>query len=203
MPRSVFVFWDNSNIFISAKTVARGFEGDSAYYQIRIDFDHMMQLARANRPLEYALAVGSVPPPMRHVWNRMEQAGVQVELFERGTESQREQAVDQALQVQMLRKAFDYNGNPGIAVVLTGDGQGFMDGVGFHADLDRMHARGWGVEVIAWEQTCNPRMREWARNVGEFIALEDYYHSVTFTEEDNKPIRYARPVDLSGRRMVP
>jgi len=96
MPRSVFVFWDNSNIFISAKTVARGFEGDSAYYQIRIDFDHMMQLARANRPLEYALAVGSVPPPMRHVWNRMEQAGVQVELFERGTESQREQAVDQA-----------------------------------------------------------------------------------------------------------
>ena len=53
----------------------------------------------------------------------------------------REQGVDQALQTAMLRDAFDYNGNPGIAVMLTGDGSGFDDGVGFHADLERMYNR--------------------------------------------------------------
>ena len=51
----------------------------------------------------------------------------------------REQGVDQALQTAMLRDGFDYNGDPGIIVMLTGDGAGFDDGVGFHADMERMH----------------------------------------------------------------
>jgi len=118
--KSIFVFWDNSNIFISAKTVAAEREGGDAPYQIRIQFDNLLQLAAAERNIEFAIAVGSVPPPLRHVWNRLEGAGVKIELFERGALSAREQAIDQALQVHMLRKAFDYNGRPGIAVVLTG-----------------------------------------------------------------------------------
>src|SRR5206468_4283618 len=99
--KSVFVFWDNSNIFISAKTVSAEREGGDAPYQIRIQFDHLLQLAVAGRKLEFAIAVGSVPPPLRHVWNRLEAAGVKVELFERGAMSSREQAIDQALQVHM------------------------------------------------------------------------------------------------------
>ena len=159
--KPVFVFWDNSNIFISAKTIATDREGIDAGYQVRIQFDNLLKLAVADRPLEFGMAVGSVPPPLRHVWNRLEQAGGKVELFERGAMSSREQAVDQALQVHMLRKAFDYNGTPGIAVVLTGDGSGFLDGVGFHAELERARPRGWGVEVLAWEKTCNPGLKKW------------------------------------------
>ena len=202
MPKKVFIFWDNSNIFISAKTVAAEREGADAYYQVRIGFENMKQLAAAGREIEYAVAVGSVPPPLRHVWNQMEKAGVKVELFERGAESDREQAVDQALQVHMLRKAFDYNGAPGIAVVLTGDGKGFMDGVGFHADLERMQRRGWGIEVLAWEKTCNRRMREWSEQIGVFVPLEDYYESVTFTDDEGGVIRRVKPLDLSKRKTV-
>ena len=200
--KPVFVFWDNSNIFISAKTVATEREGVDASYQIRIQFDNMLKLALANRPLEFAVAVGSVPPPLRHVWNRLEQAGVKVELFERGAMSAREQAVDQALQVHMLRKAFDYNGHPGIAVVLTGDGAGFLDGVGFHADLERMHKRGWGIEVLAWERTCNPRLKKWVETVGVFVPLEEYYNSVTFTEIETGTVRGHQPLDLSNRQTA-
>lgn len=200
--KPVFVFWDNSNIFISAKTVATEREGIDAGYQVRIQFDNLLQLAVANRPFEFAIAVGSVPPPLRHVWNQLERAGVKVELFERGAMSAREQAIDQALQVHMLRKAFDYNGKPGIAVVLTGDGAGFLDGVGFHADLERMHRRGWGVEVLAWEKTCNTRLRAWAESVGVFVGLEDYYESVTFTEDDKGALRRALPLDLANRKTA-
>jgi hypothetical protein len=200
--KKVFVFWDNSNIFISAKTVAAEREGGDASYQIRIQFDNLLELAVASRPLEYGIAVGSVPPPLRHVWNRLEQAGVRVELFERGSLSSREQAVDQALQTHMLRKALDYNGTPGIAVTLTGDGAGFLDGVGFHADLERMHRKGWGVEVLAWERTCNPRLREWAEKIGVFVPLEDHYDSITFTEDESGAIRRAKPNDLTRRRTT-
>jgi hypothetical protein len=200
--KPVFVFWDNSNIFISAKTIATDREGIDAGYQVRIQFDNLLKLAVADRPLEFGMAVGSVPPPLRHVWNRLEQAGVKVELFERGAMSSREQAVDQALQVHMLRKAFDYNGTPGIAVVLTGDGSGFLDGVGFHADLERMHRRGWGVEVLAWEKTCNSRLKKWVESVGVFIALEEYYESITFTEDEKGVLRRAVPLDLSKRKTA-
>ena len=200
--KEAFIFLDNSNIFVSAKNVATAREGVDAGYQVRIQFDNLLRLASADRTVGFAVAVGSVPPPLRHVWNRLEQAGVRVELFERGAMSNREQAIDQALQVHMLRTAFDRNGNPGTAVVLTGDGAGFLDGVGFHADLERMHKRGWGIEVLAWERTCNARLKNWVNQVGVFVPLEDYYDSITFTEDDTGVLRKSTVLDLSNRTLA-
>ena len=189
-----FIYWDNSNIFISAQQVAIDREGEAARYRIRIHFRNLLKLACADRPIEHAIAVGSIPPELRHVWNQME----------KGAMHHREQGVDQALQTAMLRDAFDYNGDPGIAVMLTGDGAGFDDGVGFHADLERMRRRGWRVEVLSWRHSCNRAMRRWAEQNGTFVALDDHYESVTFLEPPapGRPLaepRAALPVDL-GRR---
>jgi hypothetical protein len=202
MKDDAFIFLDNSNIFFSAKTVATEKEGVDAGYQVRIQFDNLLKLAAAGRKVEYAIAVGSVPPALRHVWNMLERAGVKVELFERGALSNREQAIDQALQVHMLRTAFDRNGDPGTAVVLTGDGAGFLDGIGFHADLERMHRRGWKIEVLAWERTCNSRLKTWVNTVGTFVSLEDFYDSITFTEDMNGVLRRSAPLDLSKRKTA-
>lgn len=201
--KKAFIFWDNSNIFIGAKDIADIREGLDARYQVRIDFENLLALAHANWQVELAIAVGSIPPELRHVWNRLEGTGVTIELYERGSQSEREQAIDQALQVHMLRTAFDYNGEPGTVVMLTGDGKGFMDGVGFHADLERMHSRGWNVEVLAWDQSCNRRMKEWARKIGIYIPLEDFYENITFTEEFHRVIRRSVALDLSKRPMSP
>lgn len=200
----VFIYWDNSNIYISAQQVARELEGEDARPRMHIDFRNLMELARAGREIEHALAVGSIPPELRHVWNRLENEGISVHLLERGAMQGREQGVDQFLQSAMLRDALDYNGDPGIVVMLTGDGAGFDDGVGFHADLERMRNRGWRIEVLSWRHSCNRRMREWAKRNGKFIALDDFYGSVTFLErpEPGEPIayrRYVAPVDLGKR----
>ena len=200
----VFVYWDDSNIFISARMVAAEREGEAARARIRIHFRNLLELARAGREIEHAVAVGSIPPELRHVWNRLENEGVTVHLLERGAMQGREQGVDQTLQTAMLRDAFDYNGDPGIVVMLTGDGAGFHDGVGFHADLERMHRRGWRIEVLSWRHSCNRRMREWAEQNGKFVALDDFYDSVTFLEPPTpgQPAaepRYAVPIDLGKR----
>ena len=202
--KKVFVYWDNSNIFISAKDVAVEMEGEAARFRVRIDFRNLLELARAGREIEHAVAVGSIPPELRHVWNRLENAGVTVQLLERGAMRGGEQGVDQTLQTAMLRDAFDHNGDPGTAVLLTGDGAGFDSGVGFHADLKRMHQRGWRIEVLSWRRSCNRRMREWAEENGKFVALDDFYESVTFLErpapgEPLANVRLPVPVDLSKR----
>ena len=200
----VFIYWDNSNIFVSVQEIAAEREGAGARRRVRIDFRNMLELAHAGREIEHAVAVGSIPPELRHVWNRLENLGVTVQLLERGAMGGREQGVDQALQVAMLRDMADYNGDPGIVAMLTGDGAGFVDGVGFHADLERMRRRGWRIEVISWRYSCNRRMREWAEENGKFIALDDFYDSVTFLErpDPGQPVaepRDAVPIDLARR----
>ena len=200
----VFIYWDNSNIFVSVQEIAAEREGAGARRRVRIDFRNMLELAHAGRAIEHAVAVGSIPPELRHVWNRLENLGVTVQLLERGAMGGREQGVDQALQVAMLRDMADYNGDPGIVAMLTGDGAGFADGVGFHADLERMRRRGWRIEVISWRYSCNRRMREWAEENGKFIALDDFYDSVTFLErpDPGQPVaepRDAVPIDLARR----
>lgn len=156
----VFIYWDDSNIFIGTQQVATEREGEAVHSRVCIHFRNLLELTRAGRETEHAVAVGSIPPELRHVWNRLENEGVTIHLLERGAMQGREQGVDQVLQTAMLRDGFDYNGDPGIAVLLTGDGAGFDDGVGFHADLERMRRRDWRIEVVSWRHSCNRRMRE-------------------------------------------
>ena len=196
----VFIYWDNSNTHISAQQVAVDLEGADARPRVRIDFRNMLELARAEREIGHAVAVGSIPPELRYVWNELENEDVSVQFLDSGAE----QGVDQSLQNAMLRDGLDHIRDPGIMVLLTGDGSGFYAGVGFHADLERLHRRGWRIEVLSWRHSCNRRMREWAEDNGKFIALDDYYHSVTFLErpEPGEPLanrRYTSPLDLSQR----
>ncbi len=201
----VFIYWDNSNIFHEAQRIAEEREEHNARYRVRIKFENMLRLAHADRPIEKALAVGSVPPEMQHLWNRMERDGVEVRLFDRGDPNRGEQNIpDRILQLKMLEDALDYNGDPGIVVLLTGDGAGYLEGTGFHSTLERMHKRQWRLEILSWEHSCNQRMLKWAKENGIFIALDDFYQSITLLEpsrpgfdfaEDRSPV----PLDLSRR----
>ena len=205
----VFICWDNSNIFHEAQRLAEEFEGGpDARYRVRIHFDNLLRLAHADRPVQRALAAGSVPPEMRQLWNRMEEQGVQVQLFDRGDPRRGEQEVpDQALQLQMLRDALEFNGDPGIVVLLTGDGAGYFEGGGFHRTLEAMRERDWRIEVLSWAHACNQRMRRWAEANALFVSLDDFYGSITFTEPSRPGhelalARKQAPFDLDRRRCT-
>ncbi len=203
---SVFIYWDNSNIFHEAQRLTgERNEGAGARYRVRINFDNMLRLAHADRPTEKAFVAGSVPPEMRQLWNRMESKGVEVQLFDRGSPGREEQEIpDRVLQLRMLEDALDYNGDPGIVVLLTGDGAGYLEGAGFHSTLERMHKRGWRVEILSWAHSCNQRMRKWAEKNGVFIALDDFYEAITFMEPSSPgfelaPARESAELDLLRR----
>lgn len=211
---SVFIYWDTSNIFIEAQRLAEERESaPGARYRIRINFDAILRLAHAERDMHHAVAAGSVPPEMRQLWNRLENSGVEVKLFDRGAPGRGEQEVpDRLLQLRMLEDALDHNGDPGIAVLLTGDGMGYIEGAGFHSTLERMHRKGWRIEILSWERSCNQRMRRWAEENGVFVALDDFYEAITFSEPSRPdplhpdfefvPARDSAPLDLARREMA-
>ncbi len=207
MMEETFVYWDNSNVFVEAQRIAeeRNQHVD-ARYRVRINFDNLLRLAHADRPLRKAMVAGSVPPELRQLWNRMENRGVEVRLFNRIRSDLGEQEIpDRLLQLQMLEDAMDYD--PGIVALLTGDGAGYLEGAGFHSTLQRMHRRGWRVEILSWAHSCNFRMREWAERNGVFVALDDFYDSITFLEPSAPGHRLASsrdsaPLDLSQRALA-
>ena len=180
----VLIYWDNSNIFHEAQRLAEEQEeGPDARFRVRIHFENLLRLAHADRPMQKAVAAGSLPPEMRQLWNRMESHGVEVKLFDRGAADRGEQEVpDRLLQLRMLEDAIDFNGDPGIVVLLTGDGTGYREGEGFHSTLERMHKRGWRIEILSWAHAVKSQMRRWAEANGIFVALDDFYSSITFLE---------------------
>jgi len=205
----VFVYWDNSNIFHEAQRFAiERNEGPNARYRVRVNFENILRLAHADRPLERALAAGSVPPELRHLWNRLDELGVDVALFDRGEPGRGEQNMpDRVLQLRMLEDALDYNGDPGIVALLTGDGAGYMEGAGFHSTLERMHKRGWRIEILSWAHSCNQRMRSWAQEHGVFVPLDDFYEAITFMEPSRPGHEFAHErrsseLDLSRRPVA-
>ncbi len=189
----VHIVWDNSNIFVSGKKLC-----DRQEYKpgpFRIHFQHLIDLAADGRPIEQVFCVGSVPPPTDAVWGHIERlTGKKPELYERGAASGTEQAVDQALQTRMLRLGYDYD-PPETIVLLSGDGRGFEEGIGFFADIRRLHRVGWNVEVLAWNDSVKREMREWAESDGTFVPLDIFYSSVTYLEE----LRPVKALDLTGR----
>ncbi len=205
----VFLYLDNSNIFHAAQDLADERNGDpNARYRVRIDFANLLRLAHADRPLTKALAAGSIPPALSLLWNQLRRAGVEVHLYDRGEPGRGEQQTpDYWLQLRMLEDATDYIDDPGIVVLLTGDGAGYNDGRGFHRTLERMHRMGWRVELLSWEHSANPRMMEWAAANGVFVPLDDYYETITYTNSprigyEPAPSRDATELDLSNRPLA-
>src|SRR5579864_2547873 len=133
----VRLFWDNSNIFIPAQPIAARVDGLYADRRLRIHFENLFKLAHAGRPVDSAVCVGSRSVVSPGIVHRLGLPNLSLEFYERGLATRKEQGVDQCLQVHMLRAAMDVP-TPGVAVLLTGDGAGYADGVGYHADLERL-----------------------------------------------------------------
>lgn len=206
---SVFIYWDNSNVFHEVQRLAEECdEAPNARFRVRLNFDNLLRLAQADRPLVRAFAAGSIPPETRQLWNRMENKGLQASLFDRGGAGQGARDLPNwMLQFRMLEDALDFNGDPGIAVLLTGDGAGYLEGAGFHRALERMRRKGWRVEVLSWAQACNARLRKWAEAEGIFVPLEEHYEAVTFLEPSRPGHEFAQPrrsapLDLARRPTV-
>ncbi len=204
--RNAFIYWDNSDIFIEAQRLAEQVENSpNARQLVRVHFENMYELARAGRDVGNAVVAGSVPPELRNLWNRLENLGIRVILYDRESSTRGEQEVpDNYLQKQMLLDCIKNIDNPGTIVLLTGDGAGYEKGNGFHVVLEELQAIGWHIEVLSWRNSCRRDMREWVEENGLFIALDDFYHAITFVEQSRPGFeiscgRSQSELDLSNR----
>ena len=191
---STYVFIDNSNIWISAQKLC--YQKESSEYALRLYINNLKLLAGCNRRnIQYKI-FGSLNMNKNTVWS-LEKDDQTIHQYERGMFSNSEQAVDEAIQLSMYRAMMEEK-EPGVAVLLTGDGKGYSEGVGFVKTLEDMYRQGWGIEVLSWGFSCHHDLREFAEKNGVFINLDDYYEEITYL----KNFRYSKPLSLVSRKMA-
>jgi hypothetical protein len=199
---TVHIFWDHSNLFLSARGCCddRGAGKEPGHrLDARVHFQRMFEFAAAGRTVERAVAVGSIPPGLSALWAKLKGAGIDIELQERGAESGKEQAVDEALQLQMLRSVLDRGDRPAVAVLLSGDKD-------FYEDVKRMLDRGWGVEILCFGGSLSRRLRNLATKShgrAKYVDLDGWYRQLVYLQGlDEEIMRPADPLNLTGRPRV-
>lgn len=180
----MYIFWDNSNIHISGLKVMEEKEPTQTKELFRTNFKNLFELVRNNRHVDEAYLSGSIPPPNVSLWGYLQNMGIKLQLLNRTADGCEQESVDMSLQTMMLRTAIDNISSPSTIAVLTGDGAGKQLGEGFLTDLKRIKSMGWNIEVYAWETSCNRYLKEYVEENGKFVALDDYYYSITYLKED-------------------
>ena len=196
----MFIFWDNSNIHISGLNVMLEKEPLQQRELFRTNFKNLFSLVKNNRKVDAAFLSGSIPPPNNALWDYLRNMGINLQLLNKTADGTEQESVDMSLQTMMLRTAIDNINSHSTIAVLTGDGAGKQLGEGFLTDLKRIKDLGWEIEVYAWKNSCNRYLKAYAEQNGKFIALDDYYYSITYLKEDRynptgEPVRAS--VDLN------
>jgi len=188
----VCIYVDNSNIYIGGQEAAKRRKEDS--FSLRLDFKNFLHLITLgeNRFDELVWA-GSGPPEMEELFESIRSQGADVQLIPRSPTGENE-TVDMAMQLAMYRHHRKYRDTPGTIVLCTGDGKGFHEEKGFLYDVQGFIEDGWILNLYSWNITCHKRLKEFAKQHGYYVPLEDHYKSVTFIQDG----RHAKSVKLQA-----
>lgn len=171
----LFLFIDNSNLFIEMRRVAQlvfGYD-DNLLRRVRVDYGRLLDYVKKERELKDAMLVGSKPPPNDSLWAKLRQLGIELKIYERSPYTDREREVDQEL-VNCIRDAMEENDPPGVIALVSGDG-------GYLTTLERCIKRQWTVEIYFWRQAAAALKR---LEGATFFNLNPDFEKITFREPD-------------------
>lgn len=174
----LFVYVDNSNVWIEGRRASAVAKGMTPSFQDAFDdkvtdpswtydFGRLYELACADaEQVGRSLLLGSRPPANDSLWDMAQNAGFEVEVFDRNA-ANREKQVDTGLVTRMMSDSYEHMQTrvPDVmAVLFSGD----RDYVPTVRDLQR---RGIKVRVVFWTHAVSRELRETA---DEFISLDEH-----------------------------
>lgn len=173
MAEKVFVYVDNSNIWIEGKKVSGQAQNPptESDYWYRVESGKLLNHVLAGRTLaEPPTLYGSIPPPNDSVWNKIRDAGFDVKLFERNVRN-REKGLDMEIGLDMNDKSRDVT-PPATMILVAGDAD-------YVPVLNRVRGRGWKVEVWYWSNAADNLQKAADR----FVSLNPDVYKIGFREQ--------------------
>lgn len=186
----IWIFVDNSNIWIEAKSYISTFKGFKAHEdpRIRINFGNLINVIAEDRTIAKCFLFGSdyKPSTADTVWQKGVDDGFKVIVDEKS--ERKEKKVDVRLCVGALTTVHKQK-TKGTIVLATGDAD-------FIPLVEKILDDGWKVEVISWEHALSNdyrHLKEDYKCCFKLRYLNEHAETVTFTEY-NPPDTYSNPI---------
>lgn len=176
----VYFYLDFKNIWRGAVNFANR-QAVSGCCKVRIDAANLKRLVRGQRQWGLGYGALALPEPANALKTRFLEHQIQLDVFESGRNSGREQGVDQIIQGE-IRKLLSQRTPRGVVALATGDGNGHQFGQVFLPVLDDLHEAGFTIEVYSWRESLNRALRKWAERDGKLVELDDWFHEITFLQ---------------------
>jgi hypothetical protein len=168
--KSLYVFVDNSNIWIEGKKVA-GLNKRSPVpsdWRYRIDYGKLLDLVQGARTLgEVPKLYGSEPPPVDTVWQRIKECGFDVTLFKRNIYN-KEKGLDMKMGMDMIMLAMRVK-PPGTIAIVAGDAD-------YEPIIVQAKTMGWEMEVWYWSNAAQNIQKVASR----FVSLNAHLYNIGF-----------------------
>lgn len=192
MKRPICIYVDNSNIYIGGQETAKLKNEDA--FNFRIAFNHFLFLITGGTfEFDELVWAGSGEQGIEDIFENMRKQGVDLQIIPRSASGEHE-TVDQAIQLSMYRHHRKYKNTPGTIVLCTGDGKGYHEEKGFLYDVQGFTEDGWKLVLFSWDHVCHQQLKQFAKQHGAYIPLEEYYDSITFIKDG----RHATEVVFKG-----
>jgi hypothetical protein len=170
--RSLYVFVDNSNLWIQGKKVS----GQSRHkpipsnYRYRIDYGRLLALVQGARILgAIPKLYGSEPPPNDSVWERIKEYGFDVTVFRRNIYN-KEKGLDMKMGMDITMLLMRVKPPATIAIV-AGDAD-------YEPIITQSKEMGWEVEVWYWGKAA----RNIKRAATYYKMLDAHLDDIGFEE---------------------
>ncbi len=164
----VYVFCDNSNVFIEGKWAAARVENmKGPHPEFRIDYGQVLTVCSEGRPVLSANMYGSRPPANDSLWKKIEKDGWKINLLDRNP-ANKEKGLDIDIALDIHEVALS-GAKPETIVLLAGDGD-------YQTLIPRVQARGWQFEIWFYSNIAGS-LRVLA---DRFVNLEDHLGEIRF-----------------------
>ena len=174
----VFIFVDDSNIWIGAKKLAADkmnlkCEEDP---RLRLDIGKVTDVVADDRKVAWGVLYGSEPPPIDSVWQKIRKCGLKVNVTKRSTFTEREKQVDQQM-VTDITKLVSSNIFKGKIMMVSGDAD-------MIPAVNESLRKKWSTEIWMWKNGISKSLTKLAEENPGLLTihtLDLYLEEITFT----------------------
>ena len=173
----VFIYVDNSNVWIEGKKLAAKQQKLKCVEdpRMRLDIGKVADVVANGRHVAWGVLYGSEPPPIDTVWNKIREFGWKVVTNKRSTIQNKEKQVDQQLVADIIALVCDKDIAKGKIAVISGD-----------ADVIPAikEDEGWSFEIWMWETAISTGLKDLADKKPELLKiyiLDSHLQSISFT----------------------
>jgi uncharacterized LabA/DUF88 family protein len=172
MNQSIYVFVDNSNLWIegkkaSGKTKNPPIPSNGSY---RVEYGKLLNHILDNRPLgDVPKLYGSEPPPTDSVWKIIKAKGFDVKVFQRNIFN-KEKGVDMKMGIDVTKLILQVS-PPSIIALVVGDAD-------FLPVIEEAKNVGWETEVWYWDNAASLLKKA----ATKFLSLNPYMDIIGFEQ---------------------